>query len=309
MQNHVQALREYLNHCRFQKNLSAKTLGAYDADLRQFYEIVEDEAEALTKSSILRYMECLHNSYKPKTVKRKIASLKAFISYLEEEEQIITNPFDKLKIKYKEIQALPKTIPVDILQRILNCMYKELQRPKRGFAKAQLLRDIAVLELLFATGARVSELCGLDLANLNLRGKFARIMGKGSKERLLQIENRDVLNALKAYLAERKTFEPLTNEAAFFINRHGRRLSDQSVRNMITKYAKLAKISLHLTPHMFRHTFATLLLEAGVDIRYIQQILGHSSILTTQIYTRVTSVQQKNILYRKNPRNRLNVAV
>lgn len=307
--DHEVIVAQYLSYCQFQKNLSEKTRRAYGTDIRQFYGVVDTDGEALSKTSILKYMEHLHDKFKPKTVRRKIASLKAFVNYLDDEDLIERNPFDKLKIKYKESQTLPKTISVDHLQRILNVLYKELQRPVSEFAHAQLVRDIAVLELLFATGVRVSELCGLDIRNVNLRGKFAKVMGKGAKERVLQIENKEVLAALKAYLLLRNVLCPEPEAEAFFLNRHGRRLSDQSVRNMIAKYTRLAKVAAHITPHMFRHTFATLLLEGGVDIRYIQQILGHSSILTTQIYTRVTSLQQKSILHKKNPRNRLNIAV
>jgi integrase/recombinase XerD len=177
------------------------------------------------------------------------------------------------------------------------------------FSIAESARDIAVVELLFATGVRVSELCSLELSDLNIKARYIRVFGKGSKERIVQIENTEVLSALKSYLSVRSKLNPLQGELAVFINRCGRRLSPQSVRILVDHCANQSNANIHVTPHMFRHTFATMLLEEGVDIRYIQNILGHSSILTTQIYTRVSSKKQKSILHSKNPRNRLNVKI
>jgi integrase/recombinase XerD len=143
-------------------------------------------------------------------------------------------------------------------------------------------RNIAIIELLFATGLRVSELCSLKAEDVNLDDGSIRIMGKGSKERILQIGNLEVLTALRQY---KDAYLPLINETGFFfINRLRLRLAEQSVRLLIRSLCNQAGISLHITPHMFRHSFATLLLEEDVDIRYIQHMLGHSSIQTTQIY-------------------------
>lgn len=131
-------------------------------------------------------------------------------------------------------------------------------------------------------------------------------MLKGAKERLIQIGNHDVLKAVESY--QRAFGEKIEKAGWFFVNRLGRQLSDQSVRNMITKYSDMAGIQMHITPHMFRHSFATLLLEEDVDIRYIQQLLGHSSIVTTQIYTHVASKKQRDILTTKHPRNRIHTS-
>ena len=152
---------------------------------------------------------------------------------------------------------------------------------------------------------RISELCTLRPENLDFTNNTILIYGKGSKERILQVGNPDVLSALTLY---RDTFqEDIKNCGYFFVNRLQHRLSDQSVRYMINHYANLAGIEQHITPHMFRHSFATLLLEQNVDIRYIQKILGHSSINTTEIYTHVSNVKQKDILFHKHPRNMLEI--
>lgn len=160
-----------------------------------------------------------------------------------------------------------------------------------------------MLELLLSTGLRVSELCSLSFSDIDSEQGFVRIYGKGSKERILQITNLSVIEALTNYRCLWGN-QPET-AGFFFCNRLGHRLSEQSVRLMIKRYAQLANIAESITPHMFRHTFATLLLEEDVDIRYIQRILGHSSIMTTQIYTHVTNCRQRDILTTKNPRNKI----
>lgn len=159
------------------------------------------------------------------------------------------------------------------------------------------------MELLFATGIRVSELCALTPQSVNLNEGTVLIYGKGAKERIVQIGNCAVLSALTQYYSVYRDI--IYKSGHFFINRCGRKYSDQSVRAMICKYIKCTGTSLHVTPHMFRHTFATQLLEADVDLRYIQSLLGHSSISTTQIYTHVTTSKQKDILATKHPRNKL----
>ena len=152
---------------------------------------------------------------------------------------------------------------------------------------------------------RISELCSLKPQNIDLENNTVRIYGKGAKERILQVGNPDVLSALRLYY---ETFrEDIEICGYFFVNRLDRRLSDQSVRFMIDRYAKLANLEQHITPHMFRHSFATLLLEQDVDIRYIQQMLGHSSISTTEIYTHVSNGKQKDILFHRHPRNLMEV--
>ena len=162
------------------------------------------------------------------------------------------------------------------------------------------LRDAAVAELLFATGMRISELCTLKSEDVNLYDGTILIYGKGDKERRIQIANDAVISILEEYKTDFKTEIKSCNH--FFANQSGKALSDQSVRRMINKYSSLAGIDLHITPHMFRHTFATSLLEADVDIRYIQEMLGHSSINVTEIYTHVAVAKQRDILNTKHPR-------
>ncbi|MCL2311875.1 MAG: tyrosine-type recombinase/integrase [Firmicutes bacterium] len=299
MRNYLNA---YLVCCEKLKNLDSKTLKAYRIDLNQFFDFLNDYKVQFDKGSLSCYIEALHDKFKPKTVKRKIASLKAFSSYCENEGYLNTNPFHVMKLKYKEPLILPKTISSNDVQAILKTAYDEQCKATAQYAKSQCNRDVVVLELLFATGMRVSELCSLKNADVNLSARFIRIMGKGAKERIIQLTNDEVVTSLIEYQKQ-----DTTPDEFFLINRGGHRLSEQSVRQIINKYVKKADLKIHVTPHMFRHTFATLLLEEDVDIRYIQKILGHSSIVTTQIYTHVSTRQQRLILEIKHPRNRLTV--
>lgn len=299
LQNHI---CKYLNYCTEQKTLSTKTTKAYRTDLQQFSEFSHNE---FTIECIREYISHIHKEFKPKTAKRKIASLKAFTHYLMVQDIITANPFDKIDTSFREPVVLPKTIPFNVITGILSKAYSYKESCRTSYSKKCAVRDIAVLEILFATGARVSEICTLTPNAIDLDEHTLKIFGKGSKERIIQIENPDVLKALKTYYSEFS--EEITATGFFFVNKLHNRLSEQSVRAMINKYTTAAGYDRHITPHMFRHSFATLLLEEDVDIRYIQKILGHSSITTTQIYTHVAMAKQKEILSLKHPRNKISI--
>lgn len=294
-------IENYLTYCRYQKRLDEKTLKAYRIDLTQFCSRIPCTELGEINSTILEdFIAKLHQTCKPKTVKRKITSIKALFHYFEYRELIEHNPFHKIQIRFREPVILPKTIPLHTVETFLSTMYRQYANAGTDRQKKNTLRDIAVIELLFATGMRISELCSLKAGDVNLYDRNILIYGKGSKERQIQIGSDDVIQILKEY---KNAFEEnMQNCGYFFINQSGRVLSDQAVRRMINKYTSLAAIDLHITPHMFRHTFATSLLEADVDIRYIQEMLGHSSINITEIYTHVAMKKQRDILTAKHPR-------
>jgi len=300
------AIEDFIFHCQYEKNLSQKTLKAYQIDLKQFLNyknIANLKIEDINKHILKPYIQNLYKqNFKAKTIKRKIAVLKALFTYLEFEEFILVSPFRKMKIAIKEPRNLPKTMELKEIRRILKHIYKikEEYQNKQSYTYKTIVRDIAVIEVLFSTGIRVSELSNLKLNEINIQTGVIKIYGKGAKERVIHICENEVKKILKEYT---ELFNPLTSQNShFFINRLGNKLSEQSIRFMIKKYQQDAKIDKHLTPHMFRHSFATLLLEEGVDIRYIQHMLGHSSISTTQIYTQVNMKQQRKILGSKHPR-------
>lgn len=306
MENLRELITIYLEYCKNQRQLDEKTVKAYRIDLSQFEQYADSQVTDLSIVNLIEdYISILHQTYKPKTVKRKIASVKAFFHYLEFKDVIEVNPFHKVQIKFREPVILPKTIPLHTIEEFLTTIYGQKSVAKTLYQKNCVIRDIAVIELLFATGMRISELCNLKTESVDLIDRSILIYGKGAKERRLQIGNDDVLKAVEEYYF---TFRDQIEKAGFFfVNRLGERLSEQSVRNMINKYTNLAAIKQHITPHMFRHSFATFLLEEDVDIRYIQEMLGHSSINITEIYTHVALGKQKDILTTKHPRKKMQV--
>lgn len=293
--------KQYLDFCKQQKRLDDKTLKAYRIDLRQFRESISvSYLSEITPETLEKYISKLHQTYKPKTAKRKIASVKALFHYLECKDLMERNPMNKIHTKFREPVTLPKIIPLHTIETLLATMYHQKKHAKSKYQEKSIIRDIAVIELLFSTGMRISELCSLKPEDINLCEGDILIYGKGAKERKIQIGNENVTAILSEY--QRKYQTEIEHCGYFFINRLKKRLSEQSVREMIQKYTSLAAIDQHITPHMFRHSFATYLLEADVDIRYIQEMLGHSSINITEIYTHVAMSKQKDILTTKHPR-------
>ena len=299
-----QAIDNYLACCKHLKKLSAKSIKAYMVDLEQFMRYTAS-VSIPGKSDISAYIAHLHRTCLPRTVKRKIASIRAFLNYLEFEEIIPENPMKKIKMKFQEPRMLPRIIPLAIIERVLCIAYQELKQAQTAYAASAALRNTAIIELLFATGLRVSELCSLNAEYIDLGNGSVLITGKGAKERMLQIGNPEVLSILRRYAEENA--ERIRETGCFFVNRLASRISEQSVRFLLKRLCAKADVGQNITPHMFRHSFATLLLEEDVDIRYIQRMLGHSSIQTTQIYTQVTAEKQRQILTVKHPRNRFTI--
>ena len=306
----TQEMKDYLHYCRFQKELDSKTIKAYETDLNQLNQFVTElnteTMEEIDKEKITRFLLHIHSLYKQKTVKRKIASIKAFFHYLEDEERIEINPMHKVRTKFKEEIVLPKIIPRSMIEQLLEHLYdQQRSKEKSQWRKEIILRDIAVIELLFATGLRISELCHLKKEYFDLQSGTLCIQGKGGKERYLHVGSTDVLEILALY---HECFQEKINQSGyFFVNRYGKPLSEQSARRMIHKYTEEMQTDMVITPHMFRHSFATYLMEADVNIRYIQKMLGHSSITTTQIYTYVAVEKEREILRAKHPRNSMRV--
>ena len=294
-------INNYLDYCKSQKRLDEKTLKAYRIDLNQFSDkIIISSISEINISTLEYHISFLNDIYKPKTVKRKLASIKAFFHYLEYKDIIQYNPFNKMITQFREPIILPKVIPLKTIEYFLSTVYNQMHYADTAFKKKNALRDAAISEILFSTGMRISELCSIKPHDINLSTGTILIYGKGNKERRINIGNEQVISILKEYRSE---FSSEINMCGhFFANQYGRMLNDQAVRRMINKYCSLASIDLHITPHMFRHTFATSLLDADVDIRYIQEMLGHSSINITQIYTHVTTAKQREILINKHPR-------
>jgi len=296
----------FLRHCRLERGLSKLTMTAYQLDLRQFRQKQSNDlvVAAIDKNLIREYLGWLDEQYKPRSIKRKLATLKSFFTFLEQEEYIEASPFRKLRLRLERAKSLPRTLSVSSVTKLLQCAYAcRNEAPVASRAYQEATRDIAVLETLFSTGVRVSELCQLRAADVDLNHHHILVMGKGKRERGIPLCDKATVQALNSY--KRLYAEFLEPESAFFRNRDKHPLSDQSVRQLIKKYQKLACIPENATPHMFRHTIATLLLENGVGIRNIQTLLGHSSLAVTEIYTHVSLSAQREALGKRHPRRGL----
>ena len=292
------SITKYLESGEYERKLAPDTLKAYRIDLQQFSEFV---GGAWPDRDILsRYIKHLNQNFASRSVKRKIASVRAFFHELMLNGVLEENPFDKLHIRIQSPKQLPRIIPGQIVQSLLQSAYDAYNPNRRD-----ILRDIMVLELLFSTGLRVSELCALTKDTFLLENHELRLLvrGKGNKERVLQITTPELVQLAKTYFYEFQ--EDIQAHGFILLNKRKNPLSPQAVRRIIQKYLKQIGVNYPITPHMFRHTFATSLLEAGMDIRYIQALLGHSSISTTQIYTHVATAQQTMLLAEKHPRGKM----
>ncbi|WP_027178219.1 tyrosine-type recombinase/integrase [Maridesulfovibrio bastinii] len=296
----------FIQHCEYERGLAEYSLKAYKLDLKQFcihcYKIKKDiSIKEIDRSVIRSYLKYLYSLYKPKSIKRKIASLKSFLSFNEQEDYIEVNPFNKLRLKLEKEKLLPRVISREDLELILKAVYNNYRLKLESHKSiSESIRDIAILELLFSSGMRVSELCSLKFEDVDLPSGQVKVSGKGKRERVIPICGKEVLNSLRLYIKEYSPW--LERDKSFFLNRDKHGMSTQSVRLLIKKYCYLAGITTNITPHMFRHTVATLLLENGVDIRNIQCLLGHSSLSVTEIYTHVSQSSQREILKNKHPR-------
>ncbi|WP_051280769.1 tyrosine-type recombinase/integrase [Anaerovorax odorimutans] len=319
---------KFLKYCKNQRRLSSATVRAYRFDISLFVRFLNtleppiEENIKVTKDILGEYLDYLNENFAVKTVRRRIASIRSLFNYLEYEEIVPNNPFEKFHMNIKEPFRIPKTMCLEEISKILSTAYSDSPtlmpvmdkkyaslpmgaRPRIRITSNEFIwaRDIAVLELLFAGGLRVSELCDLELSDFSADHLMIRIKGKGNKERTIYLENVEVVNALNRYLLFRDVAE--VDCSHIFISKFGKPLSTQAVRNLVEKYTKEAGITKKITPHVFRHSFASLLLEEGVDIKYIQDFLGHSSISTTQIYLHTTSNQKRKIMSTKHPRQKL----
>ena len=281
----------YLDYCKTHKRLSSHTIRAYKNDLMQFYnsdyDNVESYIEQLTRSNI-----------KTNTLRRKIACMKVFYNYLKYQNIIEENPFNQLRFQFRTEKILPKTIPYDILKSIFLYLEQRVVLSKTDYQKQHAERNLLIISLLLSTGIRISELCHIHLKDINLSNKTLHIIGKGKKERILFLGDQKTFNLLETYI--NKTGNE-SNDFLFTGKHSLKPLSEQSVRLILKRIVEQNSLSRTITPHMFRHSFATMLLDNDVDIRYIQQILGHSSISVTQIYTHVSHSKQKEILSSFNP--------
>lgn len=291
-------IADFVNYLQIERGLATNTLESYGRDLRQFAQYLDSQPRSAAfdkanRSVILGYLLAMQRQGKATaTIARRLAALKAFYQYLLRENQIAQDPTADLESPKLE-RRLPKVLTVAEVEEIL-------RQPDERTASGR--RDRAMLELLYATGIRVSELVSLNVADVNLDQGYLRCVGKGEKERLVPVGSVAV-RCLRDYIRNGRPHllrDP--RERCLFANHHGRRLTRQGFWKIVKKYAHEANISKEITPHTLRHSFATHLLENGADLRSVQEMLGHADISTTQIYTHVTQTHLKEVYVKAHPR-------
>ncbi len=290
-------VKEFINYLAVERGLADNTLDSYNRDLKQFMAFLEnekvDDVQKATRNVIMSYMLFLQKRGRATaTVSRHLAALKSFYHFLLREKYIEKDPTANLESPKLE-KKLPRILTVNEVENLLS--------QPRGIEPTGL-RDKAMLELLYATGIRVSELISLDVNHINLEMGYIRCFGKGSKERIVPVGSL-ARKCVSEYLQKgRAKLIKIRSEKALFVNQHGRRLTRQGFWKIIKKYATKAGIAKDITPHTLRHSFATHLLENGADLRSVQEMLGHADITTTQIYTHLTKGRLREVYAKSHPR-------
>jgi site-specific recombinase XerD len=282
-------IEKYLARCRDVRRLSTETVRCYTHDLSEFVASLPSDQEVA--SSVIRrsLMEMAANvRFSPATVMRRVAAIKAF--FRATDERLAVETFGMWRISIAKAKRLPKSLSKEQVRKLLDASLQEVNLSEWDRSTNHL-----IVSLLTATGLRISELCSLKLRDVDLDAGILKVFGKGSRERVVMVANSGLRTTLSAHI--QKSQEPNNSSAYLFTNRRGRALTSSAMRLRLHSIARQAGIRYRITPHMLRHTAATLLIdEAGVDMRVVQRLLGHANITTTQIYTHVSDVALRKAL-------------
>lgn len=294
-------VRRFLLKLRRERGASGHTVEAYRRDLDGLARFLKtrkvNRAAAVAQADLRAYLyDLTARKLSPATVRRKVSAARSFFRHLVLAREIPASPAAGFQAPRHASRRLPKFLFLEDITRIID-VSGETSSPA---GERLTLRNHAFLELLYATGIRVSELVGLDAGDADLNGQWVRVMGKGGRERLVPFGN-PATRALKAYVAVRKAWAQ-PGESALLLNARGRRLTTRAIRQILDAIVARSALSRHVHPHMIRHTFATHLLDAGCDLRAVQEFLGHRSLSTTQRYTHVTKQRLKSVYDRAHPR-------
>ncbi|MCM3797247.1 site-specific tyrosine recombinase XerD [Caldibacillus thermoamylovorans] len=292
-------LKDFLHYLIVEKGLAENTIQSYRRDISAYLIFIEKKLQItdinhVTRVHIMQFLSCLKDEGKSaRTIARHIASIRSFHHFLILDKIVDHDPTVHIETPHPELK-LPKVLNTDEVDTLLNTP---------DLTTTLGLRDKAMLELMYATGMRVSELVNLNINDVHLSLGFVRCLGKGNKERIIPI-GKMATEALKEYLekARPKLINQKNKTDSLFMNHHGQRLSRQGFWKILKQIAVKAGIEKELTPHTLRHSFATHLLENGADLRSVQELLGHSDISTTQIYTHVTKTRLKDVYNQFHPR-------
>lgn len=293
-------LEDFKGYILVEKNFSQHTAKAYCSDILSYLIwLGNDTCEKADSSKLKDYLHFMQKfNYKKTTIARKIASIRTFYKYLFREKKVESNPAQNL-ISPKRPKNLPKFLSTDEVEEILNNI--NIGTPA-GY------RNRAILELLWASGMRISELSNLNFGNLNLANNEITVFGKGAKERIILVTDRakdyleKYISLARPLVAKGYTRPAINDDTPVFINKTGYRLQTRMIRNVINDVVEKIELPKHVTPHMFRHSFATHLIENGADLRVVQELLGHASISNTQIYTHISMQHMKEVYEETHPR-------
>lgn len=278
-------LERYRMHLLDQKGLSVETYRAYINDLTDMIAFMRERG-SLDKHAVRAYMMHMHNQYARSSINRKLSAIKGFFDFVRRETGLETNPFAHVR-SLKRQDVLPRFLSPDEAVDMIEATEK--------------LRDQAILELLYSTGIRVGEIEGMDCSDVDRERGFIRVLGKGSKQRMVPV-GKHALNAIGAYLRTRGVNDPIYVNAPLFLNKNGTRLSSRSIRRIVGRWSRHAALRSHVSPHVLRHSFATHLLDAGADLRSIQEMLGHASLSTTQRYTHLSVDKLMEVYDKAHPK-------
>ncbi len=285
------------------KNLSEKTITAYKSDLNDFNSFVNNHE--LNNQTILQYIQelTITRRLKDTTINRKLIVLKMFFEYLHSNNYIENNYFSSHQFKFKKEKRLPKTIAIKDTSKLLSFVTNQSINAKSDFDKWKTSRNLALIDILISTGIRIAEAANITINDIIGSERVILIHGKGRKQRLIYISCPETWNNITSWIKTRKT-RP-TNTDTLFVNRYGEAISIHGIEYIYNSIKRQSGININSTPHYLRHTFATNLLANGADLRSVQEILGHSNVSTTQIYTEVTTKRKKQVLNKYNYRNKL----
>lgn len=294
-----------------------KTQAAYCSDLAQFRSFVGEDIQLLSLSGTFIEQWAAHlrlEGYSPASIRRKMVALRVFCSYWVRKGALPESPFWRVKLSFGRVEQLPRTLTKKEMRALLararrGHLSAESERNVTSLAPGQAaqssarsyrgLRDLALVDLLFATGMRVGEVSSLNVGDFLVEEATFRVKGKGGRDRLAYVVDKETVQVQREHLKARARIE--SKSPALFLNPSGDRLSTQGIANVIAKLRRQARIDRNVTPHMLRHTVATLLLRNGVDIRVVQEFLGHTSIVTTQRYTHITKEHMIRVLRKHHP--------
>jgi len=295
-------LKKFILHLELERNLSNNTITAYETDLRQFIAFLKGQLDVrklslrnVDRLSIRHFLHHLRDrGVKGSTLRRKLAAIRCFMRYLCTRENLNANPAATIKMPHMD-RHLPSFLDVADMEHLMEV-------PERAGLNG--LRDTAILEVFYSTGIRLSELYSLDVSDMDLYSEVIKVKGKGRKERIAPL-GRMASGAVKAYLPERTRYLRARNcmqEVALFVNKFGRRLTRRGIQRIVRHYLQRVCSLKQMSPHVLRHTFATHMLDRGADLRAVQELLGHASLSSTQVYTHVTTDRLKRVYTQAHPR-------